>query len=228
MPTLAAELKLPAVIGDNMVLQRGRTTPIWGWAEPGATVSVTLGGCAATSSVADDGRWQVMLPALAAQAEPSEMIVCASSGRDRVVRNVLVGDVWLATGPSNIRWSVCRCDNAEAEISTADFPRIRFFTVAQKTADKLQDDCRGLWSVCSPQSVGDVSGVAYFFARRLHRDLDVPTACSKASGVAHGSRHGLAARPSKRSLHSNPYGSSGPRHRLSSTRRSTRPNTAAG
>ena len=129
-PTLAAELTLPAVIGDNMVLQRDRPTLIWGWAQPGVTVGVALGGCAATASVADDGRWQVTLPGLAARAEPLDMIVRASSGRELVVRNVLVGDVWLATGPSNIHWSVRRCDNAKAEVSTADYPRIRFFTVA--------------------------------------------------------------------------------------------------
>jgi len=167
-------VRLPAVIGDNMTLQRDQPIPIWGWAGAGETVTVTLAGRSRSIKTDADGRWQVTLPKLDAQSNPLEMVVRGSSGPVLVVKNVVVGEVWLATGPSNIHWAVRRCDNAKQEIAAAQYPRIRFFTVGRKAADKPQADCAGKWIACSPKTVGGVSGVGYFFARRLHKDLGVP------------------------------------------------------
>ncbi len=169
-----AELRLPAVISDNMVLQRDHANPLWGWANPGEQVVVSVAGRTVVGKAGLDGRWRLTLPKLPVQPEAIELHIRTSSGRERIVRNVLVGDVWLFTGPSNIYWPVRRCDNAENEIASAEYPQIRFFTVKKNLADKPQDDCTGDWQACSPQTVGDVSGIGYFFGRRIHRELNVP------------------------------------------------------
>jgi len=170
---VSAGVKLPRVLSDNMVLQRGRTIPIWGWAEPGEKVNVTAGGVSATAETDADGRWKVALPKIDVKGA-FDVLVTGSSGSRAIIKNVLVGEVWLCTGPSNIFWPVRRCDNAKQEMAAAKFPRLRFFTVGKKTADKPLDDCTGRWVECSPGTVGDVSGVGYFFARRLHKEMDVP------------------------------------------------------
>ena len=169
-----ADVKLPAVIGANMVLQRGRPVAIWGWADPNETVTVSIAGESASARTDDGGNWRVTLPELDADGRTHRLLAEGSSGSTVSVENVLVGDVWLCTGPSNIQWALRRCDNGKAEVAAADFPQIRFFRVAKKLADKPQADCQGDWFECRPDAVGDVSGVGYFFARRLHRDLDVP------------------------------------------------------
>jgi len=169
-----AQLRLPAVIGDNMVLQSGQAAPIWGWAGPGAAVTVTMAGRTATARAGADGRWLVRLPALEAQDQPLEMTVAGSTGDTVRVKNVLVGEVWLCSGPSNLFWPVRRCDNGKEEIAAATYPKIRFFTVGRKTADTPQLDCEGQWVECSPETIPEVSAVGYFFARRLHQDLKMP------------------------------------------------------
>jgi len=169
-----AEVKLPAVIADNMVLQRDQPIPIWGSADPGEKVTVTIAGRPASTQAGTDGRWRVDLPKLGVRNDPLQVVVRGSSGTKLTVENVLVGEVWLATGPSNIHWAVRRCDNAKQEIAAAQYPKIRVFTVGRKLADQPQTDCAGKWIECSPETVGDVSGVGYFFVRRLHKDLDVP------------------------------------------------------
>ena len=169
-----AKIRLPSVISNNMVLQRGIPLPIWGWASGGETVTVTLAGQSVSAKADDSGRWLATMPALEASRVPLELRVRGASGDSAVVGNLLVGEVWLATGPSNIHWAVQRCDNAAEEIATADFPSVRFFTVAKNGVDQPQDDCQGTWIQCSPTTVGDVSGVAFFYARRLHRELNVP------------------------------------------------------
>jgi len=169
-----AEVRLPSVVGDNMVLQRDQPLPIWGWAEPGETVTVTLAGQSAKAAAGTDGRWQSTLPKLNASNDPLTMRVKGSSGSLITVSGVLVGEVWFCTGPSNIFWPVSRCDNARQEIATADYPDIRFFTVGRKAADEPQGDCVGDWVQCSPSTVGSVSGIGYFFGRRLRKELGVP------------------------------------------------------
>ncbi len=121
----AAELRLPAIISDNMVLQRGQPAPIWGWAGPAEKVTVAIAGKTATAQAERDGRWHVRLPALEPQDQALEMVVRDSSGGVLRVKNVLVGEVWLCTGPSNIFWPVKSCDHAKEEIASAKYPKIR-------------------------------------------------------------------------------------------------------
>ncbi len=120
--SVRAELRLPAVISDNMVLQREHANPVWGWAKPGEKVVVTVAGNAVAGTAGQDGRWRLTLPKLPVGREPIEIRVRTSSGSEKTVRNVLVGEVWLCTGPSNIFWPVRRCDNAQEEIAAAKFP----------------------------------------------------------------------------------------------------------
>jgi sialate O-acetylesterase len=169
-----ADVKLPAVIGSHMVLQRDQPAPVWGWAAPGENVTVRFAGTTSDAKADQTGRWQVTLPKLAANSQPRSMVIEDSSGSQIELTDILVGEVWFCTGPSNIFWPVQKCDNAEQEIRRADFPRIRFFTVEKRTADEPQEDCVGHWFGCSPRTVGDVSGIGYFFSRRIHQDLDVP------------------------------------------------------
>jgi sialate O-acetylesterase len=169
-----AAIKLPNVIGSHMVLQRNQPVPVWGWSAPGEKVFVRFAGINRETEADENGRWRVTLPKLAAISQPQSMFIEGASGSQIQLTDILVGEVWFCTGPSNIFWQVKKCDNAEQEIRRADFPRIRFFTVEKKKADKPQKDCVGHWFGCSSDTVGDVSGIGYFFSRRIHQDLDVP------------------------------------------------------
>lgn len=198
--TVRADLRLPAIFADNMVLQRERSNPVWGWSKSGDQVTVQVGEHTVAGKARNDGRWKIVLPKFRPRADAMEIRITTSSGSTRVIRNVLVGDVWFCTGPSNIYWPVKRCDNAEEEIAAANYPKIRFFTVKQHLADEPQDDCVGSWVACGSQSVGDVSGIGYFFARRLHKDQDVPVGVLQSFWG--GSR--IEAWTSKEALHSQP------------------------
>ncbi len=171
---VGADVKLPAVIDSHMVLQRDQPVPIWGWATPGEDITVKFAGMTSAAKADRTGRWHVALPKLAANSQPRSMVVQGSSGSQIELIDILVGEVWFCTGPSNIFWPVKKCDNAEQELGAADFPRIRFFTVEKKMADEPQDNCVGKWSDCSPETVGEVSGIGYFFSRQIHQEVEVP------------------------------------------------------
>jgi sialate O-acetylesterase len=168
----SAAVKLPSVIGDNMVLQRGEAVPIWGWDDPGTQVTVTLGDSKLTGQADDQGKWCVQLPAMTAGG-PHTMTV---AGTTRVtVANILVGDVWLCSGQSNMEWSVGNSNNSQEELAAADHPRIRHIKIPHVPAQTPQPDvASGGWQVCSPQTVGGWTAVGYFFARHLQQELDVP------------------------------------------------------
>lgn len=170
-----AEIKLPAVIGDNMVLQSGRPVVLWGQAAPGEEVAATVGAASAKTTAAADGRWSLRLPAPTA-AGPVEVNIRGAQGPARTLKNVVVGEVWVCSGQSNMEFAVSRAVNADAEIAAADFPQIRLFLVKKAVADKPQTDCEGQWTPCSPETVKGFSAVGYFFARGLHKDLNVPVA----------------------------------------------------
>jgi sialate O-acetylesterase len=167
-----AELWLPSIFGDHMVLQRQQPIPLWGTATPGSPVSAHLGEVAAARTVAgDDGRWHLSLPAQPAGGPHS----LAIEGDGRVVfRDVLVGEVWLASGQSNMQWLVSAASGAEAEIAAADHPLLRLFLVPLRAALEPQTDVEAAWTRCTPETVPTFSAVAYYFARRLQRELDVP------------------------------------------------------
>jgi sialate O-acetylesterase len=173
-----ADVKLPSLFSDHMVLQAGVPVSVWGRAEAGEAVTVAIAGQTKTATAGADGKWAVKLDPLAAGG-PHELTAkgnpSAGSGRGSsvVVRDVLVGDVWLCSGQSNMAMSVGRANDFEKEKAEADFPKIRTFTVMGRASDAPQDECPGGWLVCSTQSVGGFSATAYFFGREIHRKTGV-------------------------------------------------------
>ena len=159
--TLQADVRLPAVFSDHMVLQRGNVAPVWGWAEPGEKVMVQFAGQTKSATAGDDGKWMVRLDAINNTKVTGELKV---SGRNTViVKDVLVGEVWVASGQSNMAMTVGRCLNADQEAAAAKYPQIRMFISKRNAQLKPQDDLEGSWVVCSPETVKSFSGTAYFF-----------------------------------------------------------------
>jgi sialate O-acetylesterase len=176
---LNADVMLAPLFQNGAVLQRDRAIPVWGRAEPGEPVRVTFHGESVETQAGSDGRWRVMLRAQPASAEGAELVV---QGRDTVrVRDVLVGDVWLCGGQSNMAFTVYRGLNANAEIGVANFPLIRHFLVPRRVAEQPAADAPGAWQICHPESVADFSGVGYFFARDLHLRNGVPVGLVNAT-----------------------------------------------
>ncbi len=168
---VSADIRLPSVFGDGMVLQRDMKLPVWGWAAPGESVVVRLGDAEAKAIADADGRWQVALGPFPAGG-PLELTV---QGANTIsLKDVLVGDVWICSGQSNMEFGVASAKDAPQEIAAADHPRIRLFTVEKKVSEKPLPDLVGKWVPCSRQTVGGFSAVGYFFGRDLQQSLDVP------------------------------------------------------
>lgn len=175
----AADVKLPALIGDNMVLQRGRPLKVWGWAEAGERVTVSFRGREAEATANDQGQWRVTLPALAEAGGPFTMTI---AGRNSITfKNVLVGEVWVCSGQSNMQWPVAQAKDGPAEIAAANYPRIRLFQVPQATSQTPLVDVKSSWQECSPQTIPGFTAVGYFFGRDLHQKLNVPVGLIAAS-----------------------------------------------
>jgi len=159
------------VFGDNMVLQRGKPNTIWGWSDAGDTVRVQIGENTASGVAAADHRWQVKIQPPAVGGPYSIKI----AGHQTVeLHNVLVGDVWLCGGQSNMQVSLRRARNGEEEVKAADFPEIRFFTAGGHPAYHHADVVEGSWKVVSPATAESVSAVGYFFARKVQQEIHVP------------------------------------------------------
>lgn len=173
----AAELSLPTVFSDHMVLQREKPVPVWGTADPGATVSVEFAGQKKSTVASESGTWQVKLDPMPASSEPRILKVSSSqksATENRQFSDVLVGEVWLCSGQSNMQWSMERTENAEEAIPKADHPQIRFYLTPIAFAKEPKDKINGQWEVCSPQTVPPLSGVAYYFGKKLKTELNVP------------------------------------------------------
>ena len=170
--TVKAELKLPAIIGDNMVLQQKQTNPLWGWDKPGTEVSVTFGAQTKTAKAGADGKWTVKLDPVPANAKPATLTIKGSSAKE--LKNVLVGEVWVCSGQSNMQWNVGNSYDSDLEIATAKYPNIRLISVPQVGTQEPQQDFKGAWAECSPQTVGGFSAVGFYYGRILHQMLDVP------------------------------------------------------
>lgn len=170
---LEAGLKLPALVGSHMVLQRDLANPIWGWADPGADVTVTIAGQSQTAKADDAGKWKVTLKPMTGSNHALRMTI-ASKGETIILSNIVVGEVWICSGQSNMQWSVSQSNDPDLEIATANYPNIRFISVPQVGTQEKQDDFKGQWDICTPETVGEFSGVGYFFGRQLHQTLGVP------------------------------------------------------
>ncbi|MCS7237613.1 MAG: sialate O-acetylesterase [Thermoguttaceae bacterium] len=173
-----ADVRLPKIFGSHMVIQQQRPVKVWGWADPGEKVEVSFAGQSRSVVADSEGRWLVVLDPVSAGG-PQSLVV---AGKNRIqLEDVLVGEVWVGSGQSNMQWPVSRSMNAEKEIAEANWPKIRLFTVARKIAATPQEDCEGQWVVCTPQTIADFSAVLYFFGRKLHQELDVPVGLINSS-----------------------------------------------
>ena len=172
-----ADVKLPKVIGDHMVLQRDRPLPIWGWAGPGEEVTVKLDEATATAKADASGNWNVVLPAAKADGQTHRMTI---GGKTKIeLDDILIGDVWIGSGQSNMEMGIAACDRAKEEIPAANYPNIRLLLVPKVQTDQPAKDVKADWARCSPKTVaaggwGGFSAALFYFGERLHKELDVP------------------------------------------------------
>jgi len=167
----AADVKLCGIFTDNMVLQRDMAVPIWGTAEPGEAVTVTIGDQTRTATADEAGKWRATFDALAIDGPFS---VTVTGNNEITLSNCVLGDVWVCSGQSNMGMVVRSCINADDEIAAADFPLIRLFNYGRKPSPEPLDDLTGAWVECSPETVGGFSAAAYFFGRDVHQQTGVP------------------------------------------------------
>lgn len=168
-----ADVRLPSVLGSHMVLQRNTECPVWGWADPGEKVTVEFGGQKRTATAGPDGKWMVRLKPMKASAQGRTLTV---RGKNAVsLEDVLVGEVWLCSGQSNMEWTVAASDRPQEEIAAGSHPRIRHIKIPHRPAAEPQDNVPSDgWKVASPQTVGNFTAVGYYFGRELMKELDVP------------------------------------------------------
>ena len=180
-----SQVVLPPFFNCNMVLQQGIEIPVWGWASPGEKVTVTFENNTASTRTGKNGRWRVNLPRMN-YGGPYKMTV---KGKNfRTIENIMIGEVWVCSGQSNMEFKVKTTKNADAEIAAANYPNIRFFTVKKRVSKEPQENLEeGEWWLCSPESVADFSAVGYFFGRNLYEQLKVPI------GLIHTSWGGTVA-----------------------------------
>jgi len=189
---LQAEVKLPAIISNHMVLQQKMENPIWGWDNPGARVNVTFAGQSYSSVAGKDGKWTVKLAPLPASFTPQNISI---SGSSRVeVEDVLVGEVWMCSGQSNMQFALADDWNGQLEIAATNYPSMRLIESPLVGTQELQNDyrrgpseSRGQWRQATPASAARFSAVGFFFGRYLHQVLNVPV------GLIHNSWGGSSA-----------------------------------
>ena len=179
VPAAAAPVTLSGVFGDHIVLQRDVAVPVWGTGEPGARVTVSFAGQSHAAVADDRGRWAVRLEPLPASVERRRLTVHGDDGAEAACDDVIVGDVWLCSGQSNMAWGMgnLRRNAAFAEdLATAEFPLIRQGTVPRprREAGEPLDDVKVTWAACSPATVDGFTAAGFYMARDLHRDLGVP------------------------------------------------------
>ena len=174
-----AEIKLPAIISDHMVLQSDVAAPIWGWANPGEKVSVKIAGQTKEATADAGGKWSLKLDPIKSGG-PFDLTVAGSTMV--TVNDVLVGEVWIGSGQSNMSFPFPKVKDYAKEKAAANFPEIRMFNVINaEPAVSPQDDCKGAWHVTTPESVDSFSAPLYFFGRDLHQTLNVPVGLIKSA-----------------------------------------------
>ena len=187
-PAIGSGLCVHNLFQSNMVVQRDKLIPIWGWTAPGETITVSFGGNNKSVTAAADRSWKVELPAMPASAEPRTITVQGKDGKIELT-NILVGDVWVLAGQSNMEFEIRKLEEGPLEIISANFDQIRLFTVPQQNGPEVkkafprqyqwssffsQHFRQGYWDVCSPDTVEDMSGIGYIFGRRIHMATRVP------------------------------------------------------
>jgi sialate O-acetylesterase len=183
---ISADVQLPSVIGDNMVLQQGMAVPIWGWADPCEQILITYAPSSIIFRATADanGRWETKIGPFTAGGTYEINI----AGKNTItLKNILAGEVWVCSGQSNMEFPLSGSVNSQQEINEANYPQIRLFTVGKKVSYTPMGNCQGHWQECSPATAKNFSAVAYFFGREIHRQLGVPV------GLIHASWSGTPA-----------------------------------
>ena len=169
--SLTAQVKVPTYFSNNMVLQKGMAIPVWGWATPGEKVTVTIDQSSMSTTADKEGKWNVKLAAMN-YGGPYQLTIQGKTNLS--FENVMIGEVWVCSGQSNMEFQLITSKNGEAEVAASNYPNIRLFTVkktiSHQQQEKLQD---GEWSQCSPATSSNFSAVGYFFGRELHQKLNV-------------------------------------------------------
>ena len=179
--TLHAEVTLPALLSDHMLIQQNAPVRVWGKADAGEPIKVEFQGQTMAAAADTSGHWQVFLAPTPAGG-PYELRI-----NTRIIHDVLVGEVWVGSGQSNMELPMTRVQNAETEIAAATVPQLRLFTVKKTVADQPQDDVQGSWQECTPSSVKSFSAVAYYFGKEIQQTQHVPV------GLIHSSWGGTPA-----------------------------------
>lgn len=177
IPSLASQLSLPSIFSDHMVLQHNHILPVWGKADPTTKISVSFAGQQKRTEADKNGNWRVSLEPVQASSEPRSLTITSKLGDEETeikFTDVLVGEVWLCSGQSNMEWSMLRSENPKAAIAAADYPEIRLYHTPRRQSESPVEQIDADWKVCTPDTVKDFSAVAYYFGRKLHKDLDVP------------------------------------------------------
>src|SRR4029453_18132448 len=174
-----AAVRVPAIIGDNMVLQQGMKVRIWGWANPNEQVNVKIANQKAKATADAKGNWQALIGPLKAGGP---FVLTINSLK---FNNVLVGEVWVCSGQSNMEWPLINSQNGADAVAKDNYPEIRLFTVQKSTSSTKLEDVKGQWVVTTPDKVGQFSAVGYYFGRELNQKLKVPV------GLIHTSWGGL-------------------------------------
>ena len=197
-PAAGDGLRAHNLFQSNMVIQRSKPVDVWGWSTPGDKITVTFAGKTATATAADDRRWKATLPAMEASSEPATMTIEGNNGKISM-EDILIGDVWVLGGQSNMQMGISRVDDGDLEVASANFPLIRMLTIPKIFGPEIRknfpraaefsrisgtETSEGDWTVCSPETVGGMSAIGYVFVRRLHMVTGVPI------GVINTSRGG--------------------------------------
>ncbi len=174
-----ADVKLPTVLDSHMVIQRDQPVRVWGWADAGEQVSVTLGNETQQATAAADGSWMVELKAQKADGQPRQITV--KGNNELLLDDVLVGEVWIGSGQSNMEWQLANTHGAPEAIAAANFPQIRLYHVPKIQEKAPAKDINAKWKVCTPENVPAFSAVLYYFGKELHEELKVPVGLINSS-----------------------------------------------
>lgn len=178
--SLIAELSLPHFFSDHMVLQRERPAAIWGKASPDTEVRVSFKGESATAKADGKGHWKIEIKT--GKADPTGAALTIESGDEKkIIKDVLVGEVWFASGQSNMFFPMDRVEAYEEKISKTNLPSVRTFSAPLVTATEPQDDIEGAWTAATPETIPGYSAVAFFFTKYLNEELDIPIGMIKSA-----------------------------------------------
>jgi sialate O-acetylesterase len=174
MDSSYADVSVPPIFADHAILQVGEKTPVWGWAEPNEAVKVSLGGAKAETKAGADGKWSTLLSLKQATSNPQDLVI---EGKNKLTfTDVLVGEVWICSGQSNMEWILKNCTGAPDEIAQSANPLLRQFMVKKTTSPTPQEKGEGKWTIAGPETSADFTAVGYYFGKKIQKELQVPVA----------------------------------------------------